>query len=116
MYGFGARCPLVGIERGGFVGPHLISSPGTPFELLLQRTRNRAPDELRPLAATAWRDALQQRRGLVVELDEQLFHMNDHIIIHQPFEPVVGERGEPDADVVAGAARLRRSDPAVPRV
>ena len=79
MHGFGVWRPLVGIERGGLVGPPLIGSPGPSFELV-QRTRHRAPYELRPLAATTWRDALEQRRGLVVELDEQLFHMNDHVI------------------------------------
>jgi hypothetical protein len=80
MHGFGGGRPLAGIEPGGLVGPLLIGSPGTLFELVLQRTRDRAPDELRPLAAPTWRDLLEQRRGLVVELDEQLFHMNDHII------------------------------------
>src|SRR6185503_2053082 len=68
-------CPMTRLDGTCFVWPLLVGLARAALEGLVQCSRDHPPQELGALAAAAGSHLLQLRRGGIIQLDHDLFHI-----------------------------------------
>jgi hypothetical protein len=74
------RCPFVSVEGTGVVRPLGVGFARAPLERFVKCTGDRPSYELGAFAAPSGSDLLELPGSTIIELDEDLFHMIEHMI------------------------------------